>query len=198
MLGDSTRLTYQDRLSRLVSEEGLEVVGPGGSTGDAAGLAAGAEAWVEEFKPDITCFACGPWPTEALLRVVASRDGLDAFEPGSLGDFDRGLMDAVAALQRWCGRQLVYVTTPPVHEERLGRVCGDPDFGRRLNSWIAQYNQQAVSLLGQLNVGAADLYHEISRYDDDALADDGVTLSPAGVELAARVAAKGIYGVVHP
>ena len=199
LLGDSARLAVQDRLAKLLTEDGLEVVGPAATCGDAPALAAGVAARADEFKPDIACFGCGPWATEHLLRVVnAGGAEAAAFEPLPMADFERALMDTVTALQRWCGRQVVYYTTPPVHPGRVSKVSGSADFGHHVNRWIAEYNQQATGLLGELNVGHADVYHDLAPHDEDGLAADGVTLTSAGVEIAARVMAKGIYGVVHP
>ena len=52
--------------------------------------------------------------------------------------------------------------------------------------------------MGDLNIAVADLHHEAARHDDDALGPDGVALTGLGVEMAARVVATGIYGVIHP
>lgn len=199
LLGDSARVAIQGRLARLLTEDGLEVVGPTASCGGAPALAEGAAAWAEEFKPDIACFGCGPWATEDLLRVVtAGGPEVAAFEPLPLGDFERALMDTVMVLQRWCGRQVVYYTTPPVHPARVSQFSGSADFGHHVNRWIAEYNQLATELLGTLNVGHGDVFHDLSPHDESGLAADGITLTPEGVEIAARVMSKAIYGLVHP
>lgn len=199
VLGDALRLSFQERLARLVSEEGLEVVGPAASCGDAQRLADGAESWAAEFSPDLAAFGCGPWAAETLAAAVgAGAAWSDRLDPMSLPSFERSLMETVRALTRICGRQVVYWTTPPVHEGRVGAVTGDRDAGHRINAWIAQYNQIATGLMGELNVAVADIHHEAARFDDDALGPDGVGLTGVGVEMAARIVATGIYGVIHP
>lgn len=198
LLGDDLHLSFRERLSRMLSEDGLEVVGPAASCGDAAALAEGAAGWAAQFGPDLACFGCGPWPTESLVAAVAGGRVAQSVEPISLSTFERSLMETVRALGQTCGRQVVYCTTPPVHEGRLGEASGERDVAHAINGWIAQYNQIATGLMGELNVAVADLHHELARFDSDALGEDGVRLTAAGVEIAARVVATGIYGVIHP
>jgi hypothetical protein len=199
VLGDALRLSFQDRLARLVSEDGLEVVGPAASCGDAQRLAEGAEGWATQFTPDLAAFGCGPWAAETLASAIAAGAAWsDRLDPLSLPAFEQSLMETVRALTRACGRQVVYWTTPPVHEARVSAATGDRDAGHRINAWIAQYNQLATSLMGELNVAIADLHHDAARHDDDALGPDGVSLTEAGIEMAARIVATGLYGVIHP
>ena len=199
VLGDSLLLAFRARLATRVGDEGLEVVGPGSTCGDAASLGQGIEAWAGDFAPDIAAFGCGPWAMEMLVEAVAvGEQWAERLEPLPLSTFEHALMETVRVLTRFCGRQVVYWTTPPIHERRIGSVTGDRDAGHRINAWIARYNQIATGLMGELNVSMADLHHEVARFDEDALGPDGADLSPMGIELAARVVASGVFGVIHP
>jgi hypothetical protein len=194
LFGDASRLGYRERLTAMLAEDGLSVVGPADGGADGQAQAQGAEAWLDEFAPDIACFSSNPFQPGAFQNGVADAD------PTPMPAYESGLLRLVMLLQRRCGRQVVFVTAPPVHQDRFhaaGNGHAGSDAARRFNHALTQYNQLATILLGQLNVCVANLAQEIARYHDDAFAPDGVSLSPCGVELAAHAVAKGIYGLLH-
>ncbi|HYE01710.1 MAG TPA: hypothetical protein VD963_00605 [Phycisphaerales bacterium] len=192
LVGDSVRVAYQPRLSALLSEDGLRVVAPQASTGNCRTCRDQAQAWIEEHMPDIACFSCGQHAAEQTTTVLER-------EEVSLDEYEHDLLGLVETFRRFCGRQVVFVTMPPVHAERLAAGLAVPDAAdltRRLNRTIAQYNELALVLMGQMNVAVCDLHAELRRDLDAALGDDGVSLTPAGIEIAARAVAKEIYGVL--
>jgi hypothetical protein len=141
-------------------------------------------------------------------------------EPVSVSEFEAQLLRISEACRRWCGRQVAFVTTPPIHPGRfaaawngrssgMGRAGGAllngglahdhssaSDAAFSLNRAITQYNQGAMNLLSELNIMVIRLHDALEPYLDECIAEDGVSLSPAGVERAAAVVATGILGVV--
>lgn len=197
LLGDAHRLSYQEHVRDLLAEDGLRGQWPAESTGDSAACRAGIEAWIGAFKPDIVCLSCAPHAAEESHHQRAR-------ETVSVSDYEADLLRIGDACRRWCGRQVVFVTTPPVHPARFaGAGAQTPadtpavlDTARSLNRTIKQYNEGAMHLLSQLNIMVVRLCNALEPYLDECIGDDGVSLSPAGVERAARVVATGILGVV--
>jgi hypothetical protein len=202
LLGDSLRLSYQARVKTLLAQDGLTLDGPAGSTGNSRACREGAEAWLNTYRPDLVCFAAGPHAADDA-HLIATTGG--RLEPVDLADYEGDILHLGELFRRHCGRQVVFVTMPPVHVERFvaaharhgaGTAAAGRDLAQSLNRSIKQYNDLAFTLLGQLNIMVTRLGDLLSPRADDCLADDGVHLSPAGVELAARMVVGGILGVV--
>lgn len=190
LLGDAVRLAYQDRVASILGEDGLRCTRPGASTGDSRDLARQVDRLIDEHQPDLACFGCGRVARESVLA-----GGADA---PALAGYEADLLHIAEALRRFCGRQVVFVTAPPVDAEGYVRAGGEggADGARELAHAIEAGNHVAIGLMGELNIGVADVHAELARHGEGAYGDDGVALSPAGVELAARVVAHAVLGVV--
>src|SRR5258705_8308084 len=106
-IADQVHAAYAPRLAGVLKDDGVSLQ----STDSIAGiddLADRADALLAQHQPDIACFACGPW---------IGHPGGDTL---SLATFERPLLRSAESLRRWCGRQVVYVTTPPVEPSRFG------------------------------------------------------------------------------
>ncbi|MBC7835379.1 MAG: hypothetical protein H7Y88_09815 [Phycisphaerales bacterium] len=190
-IGDSFHLTYRARLAELLAADQISLVAPPHSTGDAASLAALVEHLIAQYQPDIALFAAGP---HAIEHTIASLEA----EPTSFSNYERDLGDAALHLQRFCGRQVIFIPSPPVYPSLLAAAHNiAADLAVRLNRTITQYNQIAVGLMGPLNIGVADLHSTLERNLDHSIAHDGLSLSPGGIEVAAHIAARGVYSVLH-
>ncbi len=200
LLGDAIRVSYHDRVAQIVLPDGLTVVGPAASTGNSRACREGAEAWVAEYQPDVACFSCGPHAAEDSHALDGQgRSGGSVAEPVSLPEYEEDLLRITEALRRRCGRQTVFVTMTPVLPERFAASHPGPggsDLARSLNRSIAQYNELAIVLMGQLNVMVTRLCHEIGPRADECFGPDGVLLTPEGVERAAQAVANGVYAVL--
>lgn len=198
LLGDAVRVAYHGRLTGLLAAEGFTVVGPLESTGDCLALADGIEWRLREFGPDVACFACGAIAAEAIAAWSTGREAQGPeFVPMAM--HERSLLRIAELLRGSCGQQVVYVTSPPVDVGRCGASMGPlgRDAAEVIDRSIKQYNEQAMTLMGALNVSVADLHREIARAGSECFGEGGVGLSERGIEVGAQAVAKGIFGVIH-
>ncbi|MBX3358914.1 MAG: hypothetical protein KF745_10870 [Phycisphaeraceae bacterium] len=188
ILGDSHRLAYQPCLTEILLEDRLTLVGPAQSCGSAAAMADTIPEWLVQFDPDLGVFACPPIAAEDLAR---SKDDDDGPPWPSFSLYESTVLRIAELVRRHCGRQTLFVPTPPVDDRRFGSAAS------QANRTIVQFNHVATTLLAQLNVASASLHHDLARAEADCFAEDGVTLSPAGNELAAASVATGIHGLMR-
>jgi hypothetical protein len=186
-LADRVHGAYARRLAEALAPDGLSLRRDDEPARSIDDLAERADALLASHQPDIACMACGPWsaPPPADLLPLAT--------------YERSLLRCAESLRRFCGRQVVYVTTPPVDAARFASASGapDPDGAVVLNRAIAQHNQAAAALMAELNIPVADLHRELLRAGADAFAPGGIDLSDAGAALAAETVARGIRGLIR-
>ena len=187
LLGDSLRIAYQPEVDRLLREEGIEVVGPAASTGDSVTLADGIDEWLDRFSPDAVHFNAG---LEDVRFVHA--EGRNAV---SIGDYGRSLTRVVDACKSRLGGDVIFALTTPVNDEVQ---CGGPGAAfDRCNRDIEEYNIAAQELMLAENVLINHLDRVIIQRDDEFLAKDGASLTPAGVSAAAGAVADAIRSLWH-
>jgi hypothetical protein len=190
LLGDFIRLAYQPRVAELLAaEEGitLTVVGPPQSNGDSAQLAVDVDRWLDEVDPEAVHFNCG-------LEDVRwyGRENRNAVP---IGDYELNLVRIVDACKAKVGGDVVFALTTPVDDKRqCDRPGGEFD---RFNRDIEEYNIAAQEVMLAENVLINHLDRVIAERDDEYLEEDGISLTQAGVEAAARATAQCIRSLWH-
>lgn len=195
LLGDSLRVACQFRVRELLEVDGMDVVWPGASTGDAGSLSEMVEALIGAHQPDMACFSAGLAARELYGEFARAGEPTSA----TLETYEQGVLRVAESLRRFCGRQVVFVGALHVHEARFGLTIDDPEvteLGRRLNRRIDQFNRVAFEVLGRVNVMSTGLERRVGAHLDEAIGADGVSLSVAGVERVAGALADGVYSVV--
>lgn len=190
LLGDFVRLACQPRISELLAaEEGitLKVVAPPESTGDSAQLADEIDRWLDEFDPEAVHFNCG-------LDDVRWYGG-EGRNAVPIGEYGLNLVRIVDACKAKVGGDVVFALTTPVDDSRQCDVPGR-EFDR-FNRDIEEYNIAAQEVMLAEDVLINRLDRVIAERDDEFLAEDGVSLSPAGIEAAARATASCIRSLWH-
>ncbi len=192
LLGDFIRLAYQRRVGELLGAEEeitLTVVAPTQSTGDSAELAGDIDRLLEEFKPEAVHFNCGledvQWYGKENRNAV------------SIGEYELNLVRIVDACKAKVGGDIVFALTTPVDDKRQ---CDCPEVNRgfdRFNRDIEEYNIAAQEVMLAENVLINHLERVIRERDDEYLGEDGVSLTPSGIEAAAKATAHCIRSLWH-
>lgn len=192
LLGDAIRLSYQDRVAEILAEDGLRVIPLDTTTGHSSRCAELVSDLAESHDPDVACFSAGPYAAEDLHNIT--EDDLIPF-----GRFECDICRIADILRRYAGRQVAFITTPPIHVDRFAsRHPGDDgyDLAFHHRRHIEEYNELAIGLMAEMNIYVTDLYHDLSPHVDEALGEDGVELSESGRRLAAEIVARGVYSLL--
>jgi lysophospholipase L1-like esterase len=94
----------------------------------------------------------------------------------------------IATVLRRRAKRLVFATTTPVHDDQFKAAVVNP----RKNEDITAYNQAVVSELSAMGVEIDDIHAHVVKDVMKCISADRVHLSPAGVELCARLVSAAI------
>ena len=187
LLGDFVRLAYQPEVERLLradSSADVEVVGPAASCGSSVNLMEHIDVWVRKFQPDLVHFNAG------LDDVVwLPEEGRNATQ---VGQYELNLKWVVDFLRSRFGSDFVFATTTPVHD-----AVAQESPNQRCNRDIEEYNIAACEIMLQADVLINPLDRVIWQQDDTFIAEDGVSLTPAGTEAAAKSVVQHVLSLWH-
>jgi len=190
MLGDDIRLAYQGRVAELLcGEDGVEItlVGPAQSTHTSADLAARIHEYLDEYAPDAAHFNAGLIDSQ---WIRAERHNLVP-----VAEYEMNLQHIIDACKPRLGGDLIFATTTPVIDRKQ---CDLPDRAYDLiNAEITEYNIAAQQIMLMNDVLINHLDRIVSERDDEYLAADGLSLTPAGVDAVADAIASCIRSLWH-
>ena len=178
LLGDSIRLSYQDRVRELLSDV-AEVLWPDANCAYTLNTVWNVRFWFKDWGPvDLIHWNNGIWDHHRTLD-----DGEPLSTPKEYLYLNRRLYQQ---LKRYTSN-LIWATTTPAglgYKQEKGGLCSLPR--DEWNREIKLYNDLLSAFLTGQGVAIDDLHGLVAGHIGDYVSEDGIHLTPAGVEAAAE------------
>lgn len=171
LIGDSIRMSYQDRVRELLQGR-ADIQAPAENCRFAAYTLFSLSVWVPDNDYDVIHWNNGQWD------VCYMPDGKIHTPLRRYIELEQRIADI---LQKRC-RRLIFATTTPVWPDMYETATRNP----RRNRDIEKYNQRVSETLSSMGVEINDLYRPLAGDIRTFIRDDKVHLTPAGVETCAR------------
>lgn len=181
-IGDSIRMGYEPTVVQELA--GWAKVLELGSTqgGNTRNVLAHLDEWVAERSPDIVHLNAG-------LHDLARDVGPGPVNRVPMDEYRDNLREILSRMQR-TGAKVIFALTTPVDLERQHTVSYPIN---RINQDVILYNEQAVTVAGELGVVLNDLYQvTVDHGAGRMLGPDGVHFSDEGYVVLGKAVAAAI------
>ena len=177
LIGDSIRMNYQAKVREILQGQ-ADIRSPDENCRFAAYTLFSLADWVPDNDYDVIHWNNGQWDT---CHMPDGR--IHTPLPVYLT-----LERRIANILRGKAKRLVFATTTPVHPDHFSTVT---QHGRK-NEDIVAYNQAVARELAARGVEINDLHTPVAQNVLQYVGADKVHLSPAGVDLCARLVSSAI------
>lgn len=179
LIGDSIRMSYQDRLREILQGQ-AEVQAPGENCQFAARTLFALSGWVPDDDYDVIHWNNGQWD------VCYMPDGRIHTSLPAYVDLEK----RIAEILKPKAKRLIFALTTPVHADQFEKAALNP----RKNEDIVAYNNAVSGDLSAMGVEINDLHTPVAQDVMRYISEDRVHLSPDGIELCAGLVAQALVG----